>query len=290
MIGTSEIIGRAPRSDLHLPRHLVSQQHALVFWTGQAWMIRDLGSRNGTFVDARRISTGQSVLLRERSVVAIGEMAEAWEVASAQAPPEIAARKESTWEVVLPVDRLLTLSAGDDEAAIFFGPSGWVVEREDGTAPIGDGEFVVLGSDRWIVRINARTEGATTKTAFELSLDVVEVVIQVSRDAEFVQVAVKAGERTIDLGARAHNYLLLELVRRRLADRAEGIVDAECGWASEEDCAAVIGGAARLNVDVFRIRRLFAAMGITDGAAIIERRPRDRRMRIGIPRVSVVSH
>jgi hypothetical protein len=58
---------------------------------------------------------------------------------------------------------------------------------------------------------------------------------------------------------------------------------------SIDEIQALIGNGARLNVDIFRIRKQLLAIGAEDGAAIIERRPSDRAIRIGTGRLRVIS-
>jgi diguanylate cyclase (GGDEF)-like protein len=48
-------IGRAPGSDVRLPESTVSRRHAEFQWTGAGYAIRDLGSRNGVFVNSQRV-------------------------------------------------------------------------------------------------------------------------------------------------------------------------------------------------------------------------------------------
>jgi hypothetical protein len=43
----------------------------------------------------------------------------------------------------------------------------------------------------------------------------------------------------------------------------------------------------RLNIDVFRIRQMFAGIGLLDAANIVERRLRARQIRIGTGLISV---
>ncbi|NQV22921.1 MAG: FHA domain-containing protein [Rhodopirellula sp.] len=52
VISDSEaIIGRDPQSKIMLPDHAVSRQHARIFQTDTDFVIEDLGSSNGTYVD-----------------------------------------------------------------------------------------------------------------------------------------------------------------------------------------------------------------------------------------------
>ncbi len=55
-IDKSEIsIGRVPLNDLSLPRNNVSKRHAKVFFKDGAWILQDLGSTNGSFVNGQRV-------------------------------------------------------------------------------------------------------------------------------------------------------------------------------------------------------------------------------------------
>lgn len=54
--GPEFIIGREKNTDLVLPATLVSRRHASVRWSGEHYVIKDLGSSNGTFVNGQRIT------------------------------------------------------------------------------------------------------------------------------------------------------------------------------------------------------------------------------------------
>jgi len=44
-------LGRGPDNDIVLAGRQVSRHHALIRWTGTEWLVVDLGSKNGTFVN-----------------------------------------------------------------------------------------------------------------------------------------------------------------------------------------------------------------------------------------------
>src|SRR5207244_6550151 len=79
-------VGRSPDSGLHLARSYVSLEHAAVRWSGDAWEVKDLGSKNGTFVDGARIASGQSQRIDVGSRIAFGDVEETWELVEADAP------------------------------------------------------------------------------------------------------------------------------------------------------------------------------------------------------------
>ena len=66
-------IGREPSCDVLLTSPTASRRHALVAPNGEGWIVRDLGSGNGTFLDARRVDEAplpNGVALRFGSVPA----------------------------------------------------------------------------------------------------------------------------------------------------------------------------------------------------------------------------
>ncbi len=63
------VIGRGEGSDLPLIDATVSREHARIERRGNAWLVTDLGSANGTWVNRARVA---SATLREGDVVGIG--------------------------------------------------------------------------------------------------------------------------------------------------------------------------------------------------------------------------
>jgi hypothetical protein len=57
--GPRTLIGRSPECDVFLDDVTVSRRHAEIVREGDAYVIRDLGSLNGTFVNRHRIESSQ---------------------------------------------------------------------------------------------------------------------------------------------------------------------------------------------------------------------------------------
>ncbi|MFM8265566.1 MAG: FHA domain-containing protein [Acidimicrobiia bacterium] len=53
--GDSVSVGRVPENDIQLDDFTVSRQHALLVRENQDWILRDLGSLNGTYVNNERV-------------------------------------------------------------------------------------------------------------------------------------------------------------------------------------------------------------------------------------------
>ena len=166
----------------------------------------------------------------------------------------------------------------------------WVTEQADGAvAPIGNLEIVDIGGRMW--RFSCPEEICATTFGFsstELRVRQLHLSFSVSRDEEHVQLLVTCGQRTLDLGTRARNYLLLTLARRRVADAKEGLPEASCGWIYQDDLSHDPSMAPpQLNLDVFRVRKQFAAAGVVDAVNVIERRSTTRQIRVGTGQIAI---
>lgn len=69
MIGEALTIGRHPQSDIVLDQPMVSRHHARIQKRGETFIIRDLGSTNGTFVRGKRI---EEQALQDCDAIVIG--------------------------------------------------------------------------------------------------------------------------------------------------------------------------------------------------------------------------
>jgi hypothetical protein len=96
-IATQTSIGRNHEGQLVVLASSVSREHAELRRTDDAWHVRDLGSRNGTFVDGMRVQG--RIKLGARAIVKVGDVA-LWFLADAEREP-------------LPPMSMATASAGE---------------------------------------------------------------------------------------------------------------------------------------------------------------------------------
>ncbi len=286
-------VGRAPTCALRLLASHVSAQHAVVRWAGDVWEVKDLGSRNGTFVDGARLNPGEDVRLRAGVTIAFGHPDAGWELADDEPPSVMAVPLDGNEPALLQNGLIALPSAEDPHATIFRARDGaWMAELPD--------RLPFELEDRQVVELDGRTwrfcasESASKTSAAESHLPTavkhLHLRFAVSRDEEHVQLEVSWEGRRVDVGSRLHNYLLLILARRRLEDVSAGFAEAACGWVDHEDLGTDPSMApTQLNISVFRIRRQFAALGLLDPANIIERRPSTRAMRIGTGNLAIVT-
>jgi DNA-binding winged helix-turn-helix (wHTH) protein len=83
LVEGGNVIGRDPDAQVYIDHPSVSRRHALITIGRSGAAIEDLGSRNGTFVEGRRIE--QRTNLRERTAIGAGPIVMTFEVLSAPA-------------------------------------------------------------------------------------------------------------------------------------------------------------------------------------------------------------
>ena len=257
-------------------------------WNGKGWDLRDLGSRNGTWVDGRKLGAGEASALVVGSTVAFGEQINVWEVVDA-GPPAALAESVRTGELRLSQDGILALpDEVNPEAFVFADARGrWVLEESEGEPrPVSDGEIVSLNGATWRIFVPEVQRGTATM-AVNASLDTVRFRFAVSRNEEYVEVTVSFGGKSETVEAREHWYTLLTLARQRLEDRA--LPAAEQGWIERDDLLKMLSlDSNSLNVAIYRARRQLQAAGIDGAASLVEVRRGQRRIGVSPDRLEVV--
>ncbi len=276
-------IGRASDAHLSLDTACVSLEHALVRWGDGAWEVRDLGSRNGTFVNGRGIVAGETVEIDVGTRLAFGEIEEAWDVVEADAPTVYAERDDG--EAAAGKDGLLVLpSVERPELSIYEGAAGWCIEGDDGDAEaIEDGDTVVAGGERWTVHLPEVMEGTP---AFQASptIDTINVRFAVSQDEERVQVDIVHRGRVTALEPAWHGYVLLTLARVRAEEQDRPVE--ERGWVKRDRLSKMLRMDSNgLNVAIHKAREQLLSAGVLGGAGIVEVKRGARRF--GIDRFEI---
>lgn len=283
------LIGRSRKCDLRLPHPSVSGEHALIWWNGECWQVRDLGSRNGTQIDGSPIPKDEERGLREGAVLSFGHYPVLWTVESTS-PPAARAVSESGAEVVAE-DGMIVLPDSEAPAALIYADpyQGWVVETGDGLRSVSDQELLTLGGAPWRLSLPTPLQRTVDASAIQAPIEALILEFIVSSDEEHVQLRAISGGRVFDLGSRAHHYALLTLARQRLSDGEQPDFGEEArGWVYQEDLAGMLRlTRTHLNLHIFRARKQLAALNIANARDIIERRADSRQIRIGSAQIRI---
>ncbi|MES1175185.1 MAG: FHA domain-containing protein [Myxococcales bacterium] len=290
-LDAEHVIGRSPRAALQLDRTYVSAQHASLRWRGDGWDIKDLGSRNGTFVGAAAVGAGQSQRLDRGAQIAFGRGEETWILVDDSPPQASLICVHDDADPVVVEGQILALPSAEDPLVTILANAdgGWTIERLDTSSALVTGQEFEVGERRWrFFCPSASSSSSTTEWPDNRGLAGARLSFRVSLDEEHVELSVLRGRETIDLGSREHNYLLLHLARKREAESVTGIPSGACGWLYQDELLDALNVTAdRLNVDVYRIRKQFVAALGKEGANVVERRPKTKQLRIGLPLTTV---
>lgn len=276
----SHTVGRSPDSHLELPDNWISGNHARFDWVGSGWEVRDLGSKNGTFVNGRRLSPGETTRLSEAARVSFGKADDAW-IFLRSGEAGVGARRQP--DGLLRWGSANTLSLPDEDhprCTVFLDEDNrWVADQDGEQRPVRDGESVTLDDARWELILPASYRDTVDISITPPTISDLVLRFRLSRNEEYVRLIVTLGEQEFDLGARTHHYVLLTLARLRAQSPASAGVHA--GWAYSDDLALGLQiETSTLNVHVHRIRQAFAKLPVAGGANIIERRPASKELRI----------
>jgi len=270
------LVGRAATCFVRREAVAVSKEHALVQWSGGGWTVRDLGSRNGTYLDGKRLEVGATAPLPVGSRLGFG----APDVTSTlldDAAPGPLAFELRTRAVREPAGGMLTLPEAEAPEAVVFQAEdgGWVVERGDETEPVEDQAVLSLGEQAWCLFLPGQVD-VTPLVQVEKTLAGVTFRFEVSRDEEHVSITLLKGEAETRLEPREHAYVLLTLARLRARDAA--LPRAERGWVDKAELQRMLRMRANaLNVAVHRARQQLAEAGVVGAAGVVEVRRGKRR-------------
>jgi hypothetical protein len=285
----NHLVGRSERCDLRIDEQYVSTEHASIRWNGQAWLLKDLGSRNKTYVDGTIVPSSDPFPLTPGSTLAFGLKEDTWRLEDSSGPEAVAIPLDGGQPMVA-VNALLPVPSPIE-------PSATVYRGADGTWKLDDGEIRDV-ADGSVFEVQGRAFRLSLPSAVLPTVPVgslkplrvkdLELEFSVSADEEHVDIIASCYEHVLRLATRTHNYLLLELARRRELDAGAKLPDTSCGWVYQDElCERLRVDAARLNVDVYRIRKQFASLEVLDPANIVERRARTKQLRLGVKRFKI---
>lgn len=279
-LGARHVVGRSRRCDLRLSDASVSGEHATLLWKDGTWCVRDLGSRNGTFVRGVRVEPGEPRPLAEGDAIAFGAV-DTWVVESSDAPVPRAVPLDGG-PAVHAREGVLALPSDDDpELVVREGDDGrW---RTDARR-YEDQETVSVSGRTWRLLLPQESPDTAEIRAVGVNLRTARLRFRVSANEEVVELDVIGEGDTVRLPERAYWYTLLVLGRERLSDASTAA--SERGWVDRALLLKMLGiGRKHLNVQLHRARRALGDAGVLDVDVLVERRGQE--VRLGVERVEV---
>jgi hypothetical protein len=288
MLTREELVGRSSSCDWQLAQEDISAQHAALRWTGKAWELQDLGSRNGTFVRGQRLSPGLRVVLTPGVRIRFGTRGPEWVLVDAAPPCTLAIRLRDRTRVAEQAGTLALPSETDPRLVLFCEPDGtWLCEENESTRVVADEETLLVDEDPW--RLRMATPLAATYQTRSSVVDDLHLHFRVSADEEHIEVSAEVGGQQTLVPPRVHHYLLLVLARCRLSEmHSHPDATATHGWIHQEQLSKMLRKSAlHINVEIYRARQQFAELGFAGAAKLIERRRDTGEIRLGCAGLTV---
>lgn len=279
-LASEVFVGRSRAADLRIDAPYVSGLHASVHWSGDGWMLRDMGSRNGTRVNGDPVELGDLRRLEAGDQIRFGDERQTWVLVSTD-PPLPFASSGGELTVAEDDDVLALPNAEHAQVSVVFDPEqGWLREDlgSDGEAslqPVADRDIVLADGRAWVVRLPnllASTRGVRPWTIDGAKLRVIG-------GGEALTVEVHQNERTQSFRLLSPAPLFCLLAEARV--RGDGWIDREHAF------EALRINLNHLNVQVFRLRRAFSRAGFLDARRVVERER--TRLRLGVAEVELLS-
>lgn len=283
------LFGRHPECHVYVDSPKVSGEHAGLYWADGGWELRDLGSRNGTYVDGRRLDTGERIVLRQGATFSLSRSAAVFELVDASPPAAMAIHKE-TGKAHIADRGILALPTEQQARVTIFSTSDgiWQIEADSQVRPAVDQEIIKLGDASYVLEVPVRQAETLRSGLGIVPIESIRLHFAITPDEEQVDVTLRVADETKRLERREYHYMLATLARARIADASAAV--SMRGWIDREAlCKKLNVDLGRLNVDIYRARKQLAAVGVQGAASLVERRPGTHEIRIGVSELEVVT-
>ena len=260
------------KADTELKYKDVSQIHASVRWNGREWQLTDF-SRNGTWIDGIRLIPGEKTGLKEKNIIRFSTLGESeWHLIDDKPPSNVIVPLKGDGPMIM-LDRFHALpSEAEPDISVYISQTGgWVCENEKGVYPLKNGDIISHDQGLWQFFCDDPVDVTLSKKI----ANEIRFYFHVSIDEEHVFLRIQADKETIDLGERAHHYMLLTLARQRLRDAEEGVDQETQGWIETDRAAGMLGlDPSHLNIQIYRSRKQIndALSELQNPPHVIERR------------------
>ena len=285
------LVGRDSRVSWPLRDLKVSSKHAEFRWRGVYWELRDLSSKNGTFINERRLGSGEGAPIQVGDRLTFGDGLERFEVMNVD-PPEPTARS-ATGHTIHGHNGHLFIPDRQTANCIHVYTRGgqWYIRQGNRDNLASNSELVRFCGMEYCVILPVAWEPTLQPSAEQNrlpSISTIHLTFHLSQDVEYSELVMTHAGRESSLRWRRPFELLAALARARQADRhlADG-AGRERGWVRAEELRRQFG--RRLSDYGNRARQAFEEAGVIDPGNLIERRGHGltRQMRLGVRQLTV---
>lgn len=304
---TEHLVGRGMACHLRVTDRRISTVHASLRWIDAVWEVHDLDSSNGTYVDGRRLESGERVPIDRGALLEFGRPGVRFELID-DTPPAAYAESTAGRRCEAQARMLAIPDLEDCRYTVFEEHGRWLVEDRDGERrEVFEGSVLPTDGEVWTLHLPVLMDETWRRDENRLLLRDVSLHFTVSPCGEHIALRLEQKEGSVALNTRVHLELLLRLAELRREDRTRSeLMPDEQGWIDVTELLGRLGMEShrrnRLCQLVHGARTQLADAGVIDAVDIIQRRntiatekaQNGRRpvaqMRLGIDRIEIDYH
>lgn len=237
LLNALHYFGRSQRNQTTIPEPDVSKLHAVISWSNNTWSLQDQ-SRNGTLVSGKYVIQTRTTL-KKGMILQFGQSEDTiWELINTD-PPSSYMKLLGDKDMALELSNHHVYPNENDPIVSFYRSEDakWTIDTGAETLELQDGNRYFFGDLEWLFIENESLEPTmdlkdlTEQAVFELHL---------SEDEEEVSMKVRINNLIMDLEVRIRHYLVLILVRQKIADLQIGLASEEAGWIRMQDVVGIL--------------------------------------------------
>jgi hypothetical protein len=245
-------IGRDLSNRCVVDRKNISRSHAIIHWENGMWYLTDVSS-NGTLVNEKQICHERVRLNKNDLISYSGNRADLCKLINTDKPRSFLRAIDSTEDNIELPDGIVFWE--DQTVKTIYRDINQNFLYDDGEIVryVNTNEVFLINQLEYEFIENEYLED--TKRQLSLAQDLyLELIL--SCDEEDVQAIIHLNDLAFDLGSRAYNQLLLQLVKIRQKDKADGLTDEQRGWIRCKDLGDILSKEVLKEVDDYYINNL----------------------------------
>lgn len=269
----------------------ISRMHAIIQWTDEHWIIRDISS-NGTWINNEKLIKEQQHKIRIGDEISFAQQGYYGFIVQELSPPKnmLLAVDQSgiiiSENAIMLSDNNLLPSEQQPEISLFYVQSKnqwykeFINDVEGRAYPVANLERLHFANRDWQLKLNNLSENTIKLVKPKLLAHQIKYRFNLSQDEENTELNIIVDDKKLCLSNKAHHYLTLSLARHRDDDAKKGIDEYDQGWRLPEMLAKELGCEITLfNTHVCRAKKQFREMlgGACDGDILIERKGKNIR-------------
>ena len=245
-------IGRDQSNRCIIEKQNISRSHAIIHWENGMWHLTDVSS-NGTFVNENHIRH-ERVTLNENDLISFsGDHTHSCKLVNLEQPRSfLRARNFLEDNIELP-DGIVFWEDQSVKTIYRDAIQNYLYDDGEVIRYVKSGELFVINQKEYEFVENEYLED-TKRYLYLIQNLYLELIL--SCDEEDVNAKIHLNDLTFDLGSRTFNHLLLQLVKIKNKDKADGLTDEQRGWIKCKDLGEILSKEVMKEVDDYYINNL----------------------------------